>query len=268
MTTATLTHAAPSRPSPASGISPLRSSLVFISRSLLHSMRDGEGLVMAIALPVILMLLFTLVFGGAIQADGRYIDYVVPGIILICAGFGAASVAVSVSRDMTAGAMLRYRTMPVAAATAIVGHVVASVVRNLVATAVVIGVGLAIGFRPMADAWGWLGALGVVTLWILAVTVVFALIGMISTSPEAANGYGFILLFLPYVSSAFVPIETMPAWLRGFADYQPVTPIIETIRAVLVGGEPRALEAVLWCLGIVAVAGALAVWRFPRTRVR
>lgn len=274
MSTATLRTNDPTRPqatAPAArgtgGTSPLASSGIFIGRSLVHSMRDGEGLIMAIGLPVMLMLLFTTVFGGAIQGEG-YIDYVVPGIILTCAGFGAASVAVSVSRDMTAGAMLRYRTMPIAAATAIVGHVVASVVRNLVATAVVIGVGLLIGFRPTADAVGWLGALAVVTLWILAVTAVFALIGLVAGSPEAANGYGFIILFLPYVSSAFVPIETMPQWLHGVADLQPVTPIIETLRGLLMGGETRALEAVLWCLGIVLVAGVLAAWRFPRTRVR
>lgn len=253
---------------PVGGVSPLRSSGVFIGRSLLHSLRDGEGLLMAIALPVLLMLMFTLVFGGAIQSGGGYIDYVVPGIILTCAGFGAASTAVSVSHDMTAGAMLRYRTMPIVAATAIVGHVVASVVRNLVATAVVIGVALAVGFRPGADAWGWLGALGIVSLWILAVTAVFALIGLIAGSPEAANGYGFLLLFLPYVSSAFVPITTMPEWLQPIAEHQPVTPIVETIRSLLVGGDGRPIEAALWCAGIIAVAGALALWRFPRTAVR
>ncbi|MCH1882430.1 ABC transporter permease [Agrococcus sp. ARC_14] len=266
--TPTITTATEPRPAARRGVSALRSSGVFIGRSLLHSIRDGEGLLMAIALPVMLMLVFTVVFGGAIQGDGGYIDYVVPGIILTCAGFGAASTAVSVSRDMTAGAMLRYRTMPIVAATAIVGHVVASVVRNLVATAVVIGVALAIGFRPTADVWGWLGAVGVVTLWILAVTAVFALIGLVAGSPEAANGYGFVILFLPYLSSAFVPIDTMPEWLRGVADHQPVTPIIETIRALLIGGDGRALEAVLWCVGIVVVAAVLAAWRFPRTRVR
>lgn len=248
-------------------VSVLRSSGIFIRRSLMLSLRDGEGLLMAIALPAMLMLMFTVVFGGAIQGEG-YIDYIVPGIILTCAGFGASSTAVSVSRDMTAGAMLRFRTMPIVSATSIVGHVVASVVRNLVATAVVIGIAFAIGFRPDADAAGWLSALGIVTLWILAVTSVFALIGLIAGSPEAANGYGFIILFLPYVSSAFVPIETMPDWIVPLAEYQPVTPIIETIRAELVGGEPQLLAAVAWCVGILLVATVLAAWRFPRTPIR
>ena len=253
---------------PARGISAARSGGIFISRSLRHSLRDGEGLIMAIALPVLLMLMFTIVFGGAISGDGDYIDYIVPGIILTCAGFGAASVSVSVSHDMTDGAMLRFRTMPIVAATAVLGHVVASVVRNLAATAIVIGVALSIGFRPTADFGGWLGALGVVTLWILAVTAVFAVIGLVAGSPEAANGYGFILLFLPYLSSAFVPIDTMPEWIRGVATHQPVTPIIETIRALLIGGEGRPVESLLWCGGIIVVAAALAAWRFPRTGVR
>lgn len=250
------------------GISAARSSGIFIRRSLLLSVRDGEGLLMAIALPALLMLMFTVVFGGAIQHDGRYIDYIVPGIILTCAGFGAASTAVSVSRDMTAGAMLRFRTMPIAASTSIVGHVIASLVRNLVATAVVIAIAFALGFRPRGDFLGWLGALGIVSLWILAVTSVFAVIGLIAGSPEAANGYGFIILFLPYVSSAFVPIETMPDWLAPVAEQQPVTPIIETIRAGLIGGEGRPAASLLWCLGIIAAATVLALWRFPRTRVR
>ncbi|GAB3816463.1 ABC transporter permease [Tessaracoccus terricola] len=265
MTTTSLPENTGARPV---GTHPVRSSLVFIRRSLVHSLRDGEGLLMAIALPVFLMLTFVLVFGGAISSGGDYIDYVVPGIILTCAGFGASSTAVSVSRDMTTGAMLRYRTMPISAPTALVGHVVASVVRNLVATAVVIGVGLLIGFRPDAGLAGWLTALGVVTLWILAVTAVFALIGLVAGSPEAANGYGFVLLFLPYVSSAFVPVSTMPGWLQPVAEHQPVTPIIETIRAALLVGEARPVAAVAWCVGIIVVAGLLAAWRFPRTPVR
>lgn len=106
------------------------------------------------------------------------------------------------------------------------------------------------------------------TLWILAVTAVFALIGLVAGSPEAANGYGFVLLFLPYVSSAFVPVSTMPEWLQPVAEHQPVTPIIETIRAALLGGEARPVAAVAWCVGIIVVAGLLAAWRFPRTPVR
>ncbi|WP_404311600.1 ABC transporter permease [Agrococcus terreus] len=252
------------------GVGPLRAGAVFTGRSVRHSLRDGEGIVMAIALPVLLMLLFTLVFGGAIQGDGGYIDYVVPGIVLLCSGFGAASVAVSVSRDMTAGAMRRFRSLPIPAATALVGPVVASLLRNLLATAVVIGVALLIGFRPDAGPAAWLAALGLVALWILTITTLFAFVGLVAGSPEAANGYGFGLLFLPYVSSAFVPIATMPEWLRPLAQHQPITPLTESLRALLTGGDAGAqpLVAVAWCVGAIAVAGALVAWRFPRTAAR
>lgn len=250
-----------------SGVGVGRASSVFIGRSLRHSLRDGEGLLMAIALPVIMLLMFTFVFGGAIQAEG-YIDFVVPGVILVCAGFGASSVAVSVNRDITRGAMRRFRTMPIPSATALSGHVVASVIRNLVATAIVVAVAIGIGFRPTTDPLAWLGALLLVTGWILAITTLFAFLGMVSSSPEAANGYGFALLFLPYLSSAFVPIETMPAILQPIARHQPVNPLVESIRGLLVGGEAPLSASITWCVGITTVALVLIVWRFGRDRDR
>jgi len=257
-------------PAPAAhrGVGPLSSSGIFIGRSLRHSLRDGEGMIMAIVLPVMLMLMFTYIFGGAIQADG-YVDFVVPGVILICAGFGASGVAVAVNRDVTLGAMRRFRTLPIRSATVLAGHVVASLLRNLLATAIVIGVAIAIGFRPTGGAPEWPVAIALVALWILAITALFAFIGLVSSSPEAANGYGFALLFLPYLSSAFVPIDTMPGWMQPVATHQPVNPLVESIRALLVGqGEAQVGVAVAWCLGIVLVAATLIVWRFRRSRDR
>lgn len=141
------------------GTGPIAASRVFVGRSLRHSLRDGEGLSLAIVLPVMLMLLFTFVFGGAIDSGGGYVDFVVPGIIVLCSGFGAASVAVSVNRDLTGGAMQRFRSLPMPAATCLVGHVVASVLRNLLATAVVVGVALLVGFRPVAGVGEWCAAI-------------------------------------------------------------------------------------------------------------
>lgn len=257
-------------PAPRTGIGPLRSAAVFISRSLRQNLRDGEALLMAILLPVLLMLVFTYVFGGAIADDGSYLTYVVPGIILVCAGFGASGVAVSVNRDVTTGAMNRFRTMPIASATVLVGHVVASLLRNLVATAIVVALGIALGFRPTATAIEWVAAAGVVGLYILAITAIFAVIGLVAGSPETANGYGFVLLFLPYASSAFVPVETMPTWLRGFAEHQPSTPVIETIRGLLTGTEIGSAGPVgaVWCLGAIVIAGVLAAIVFPRRTAR
>ncbi len=264
----TRTATAPIATAPAArrDVGPVRSSGIFIGRSLRHSLRDGEGMIMAIALPVLLMFVFTYIFGGAIKAEG-YVDFVVPGVILICAGFGAAGVAVSVNRDVTLGAMRRFRTLPIHSATVLAGHVVASLLRNLVATGIVIGVAVLIGFRPTATPAQWLVALTLVAVWILAITALFAFIGLVSSSPEAANGYGFALLFLPYVSSAFVPIDTMPAWMRPVATHQPTNPLVESIRALLVDqGEAAVGVSLAWCLGIAAVAAALIAWRFPRRR--
>ena len=160
---------------------------VFVRRSLLRSLRDGESLMMAILLPVLLMLMFTFVFGGALEPGGGYVDYVVPGIILTCAGFGASSTALYVAGDMRAGIVDRFRTMPLRSGAVLTGHVVASLVRNLLATGVVILVAVVVGFRPTAGVLGWLGALAIIALYILAITYLFAAIGLAARSPEGAT---------------------------------------------------------------------------------
>jgi ABC-2 type transport system permease protein len=239
---------------------------VFVGRSIRHSLRNMDALVMAIALPIMLMLLFTYVFGGAIDPSGQYVNYVVPGIILLCAGFGSSSTAVDVAGDMTNGIIDRFRTMPIRSANVITGHVVASLARNLVATCVVICVALLVGFRPSASILEWLGAAGVITLFILTFTWLYAAIGLVAGSPSAASGYGFALLFLPYLSSAFVPTDTMPTWLRGVADNQPITPVIETIRGLLTGTpiHDHAWWAVGWCVLILLGSYVWSSWAFGR----
>ena len=231
---------------------------IFIKRSLIHTLRTPDVMVMAIALPVMLMLLFTFVFGGAIDSKGSYVDYVVPGIILLCAGFGASSIAVDVAQDLETGIIERFRTMRIRSWAVLTGHVVSSLVRNLVATGVVIGVALAVGFRPVASPIEWVAAIAVVAFWILAITYLYAAIGLAAGSPGAASGYGFALLFVPYLSSAFVPVDTMPTWLRWIAQNQPVTPIVETIRGLLMhtplGSSP--LLALGWCALILVIAVA------------
>lgn len=243
---------------------------VFVGRSLRHSLRNTEALMMAILLPVMLMLLFTYVFGGALDPGGDYVDYVVPGIILLCAGFGSSSTAVDVAGDMTNGIIDRFRTMPIRSLCVVAGHVAASLARNLLATGVVIGVALLVGFHPTAGFAHWLAAIGIVLLFILAFTCLFAAIGLVAGSPAAASSYGFALLFLPYLSSAFVPTSTMPVWLRGVANHQPITPVIETIRGLLTGTPigDQAWWAIGWCAAITLVAALWGMWTFPRKAAR
>ncbi|MCV0335498.1 MULTISPECIES: ABC transporter permease [unclassified Microbacterium] len=253
-------------PSPRPRLRGLTAEAVFVGRSLRHSLRDGESLLMAIMLPVMLMLMFTWVFGGAIDPSGAYVDYVVPGIILTCAGFGASSTAVYVANDMRTGIIDRFRTMPLRAGAVLTGHVVASVLRNLIATAIVIGVGVLVGFRPSASAGEWVGLAALIALYILAITYLFAAIGLAAGSPEGANGYGFVLLFLPYLSSAFVPVASMPEWLQPVAANQPITPIVETIRGLLTDApvQSEAWWAIGWCVVILAIAVAWGAWLFRR----
>ncbi len=222
---------------------------------------------MAVVLPVMLMLLFTYIFGNAIDPSGGYVDYVVPGIILLCAGFGSASTAVSVANDMTTG---HHRPLPHhadpqrgRAHRARRREPRAQPRRHRV---VVVVVALLVGFRPTATPLEWVAVFGLVALWILAITYLFAAIGLAASTPEAASGYGFILLFLPYLSSAFVPVDTMPDWLQWIAENQPITPIIETLRSLLMGTPmgDSAWWAVGWCVVIIAGSVAWGAWLFRR----
>jgi ABC-2 type transport system permease protein len=241
-------------------------SIALIGRSMRHSIRSVDALLTAVMLPVMLLLLFVYVFGGAIEADGRYVDYVVPGIVLLCAGFGAATTAVSVNADMTSGVIDRFRSMPIAASAPLTGHVVASVARNLVSIALVLGTALVVGFEPTAGPLEWLGVLGVLLAFMTAVSWLAAAFGLLARSAESAGAFSFFVLFLPYLSSAFVPPETMPAGLQAIAEHQPITPITETLRSLLLGTPGGdALVALAWCLGF-AVLGAVAAAALFRSR--
>jgi ABC-2 type transport system permease protein len=228
-------------------------SRVMIIRCLRRSRRDPEAFFTALMLPIVLMLLFVYVFGGALRTGGAYVNYVVPGLIVLCAGFGAGTTAVSVAADMTNGILDRFRSMPISSSSILVGQIVASLVRNLTATFLVIGVAMAIGWRPTAAPLHWLAAIAMVALFVLALSWLAAAIGLLANSVEAANSVTFVLMFIPYVSTAFVPAHTMPAVLRAFAEHQPFTPVIETLRGLWMGRtstgaslEHEALLAVAW----------------------
>lgn len=255
--------AGPARP-PAGGWL-LADTTASIGRSLRRSMRTPDTLIMGIVLPVMLLLLFVYVFGGAIADDGRYVDFVVPGIVLLCAGYGASTTAMSVAQDMTGGLMSRFRTLPMRPSAILTGHVVESLVRNAVSTALVVGVAFAAGFRPTAGAGGWFATALLVGLYVLALTWVAVCIGLVASGPEAASGFSFAIMFLPYVSSAFVEPSTMPRALEVIATYQPVSPVVDTVRAWLVGAPGgRVWAALAWCVAVMLVARVVAVVLFRR----
>ncbi|MBT2444654.1 ABC transporter permease [Streptomyces sp. ISL-36] len=235
-------------------------------RGIRLSRRDIDAVITSMMLPIMLMLIFVYFFGGAIDTGTRYVTYVVPGVLILCSGFGAASTAVSVSEDMKGGIIDRFRTLDVGGTPILAGHVDASVARNLLATCLVFGVAFLIGFRPSATAFGWLAAIGLLIAFITAISWLSAAVGLLTKSPEAAGGATFFMMFLPYPSSAFVPIDTMPGWLHGFAEHQPVTPVIESLRGLLldqpVGSTPWI--ALAWCAGILAIAVAASGALFSR----
>lgn len=239
---------------------------VMVQRSIRHIYRGIDGLLMSFILPVMMLLMFVYVFGGAMNVGTDYINYVVPGIILLTAGWGGASTATTVTVDMTEGIIDRFRSLPIPNWSPIVGHVTASVVRNLFVTALVFGVAFLMGFRPVAGFVEWLGVIGLLSLFVLAITWVSVIFGLLARTVDAASGFAFIVIFLPYVSSAFVPTETLPTWLQGFAANQPVTPIIETTRALLMGTPvgSNGVLAIAWCVGILVLAVPVSVWVFKR----
>ena len=242
-------------------------SLTMIQRTMRHITRNLESLLLGVFLPVMILLLFVYVFGGAIDTGDRaYINYVVPGIIILSAGYGAARTAESVSRDMTVGLIDRFRSLPILSASVLTGHVVTSVVRNLFSTLLVIVVALLIGFRPAADPLEWLAALGILVLYILAISWLGVIVGLVASSTDGASAFSFFVLFLPYVSSAFVPTETMPKALHFIAENQPYTHVIETIRALTTGSPigSHGLLALAWTGGITVVSYALAAYLFKR----
>jgi ABC-2 type transport system permease protein len=239
---------------------------IMLRRSYRLSMRNVDGLLTAILLPVILMLLFVVLFGGAIATGTEYVTYVVPGVILLSAAFGAATTSVSVSSDLKGGMIDRFRSMPIAPWSVLAGHVGASWLRNLVAAVIVVGVAVAIGFRPTAGPLEWLLVAGLLSLFILAISWLAAAVGVLANSPEAASAFSFFAMFLPYVSSGFVPIETLPGWLQGFASHQPVTPLMESVRALLTGmpvGDSLLLSATWW-VGLTLAWFGIAAWSFAR----
>jgi len=252
--------AIPGRTNPATDL------LIMAGRGLRMSSRQIDALLTSLMLPVMLMIVFVYLFGGAISTGTKYITYVVPGVMLLCAAVGSAGTAVSVCQDMTGGIADRFRSMDTGGAAVLGGHVMANVVRNIASTILVFGVAFAIGFRPHATLAGWFGAAGILLLFLAAVSWLCAAAGVLARSPESASGCMFALMFITYASSAFVPIRTMPSWLHGFAGHQPATPVIETLRGLLlrtpVGTSPW--QAIAWCGGILAVSVAACAMLFRR----
>jgi len=240
-----------------------RDSRTMLRRNLIRMLRYPSMTLVLIAIPVIFQMLFVYVFGGTMGAglggtDGRaaYANYVVPGILLLSIASGATSTAATIAMDMTDGIIARFKTMAIFRPSVLTGHVLGNLIQAVLSLALLIGVALLIGFRPNANAVEWLAAAGILVATAFAIIWLSVALGLVSKTVEGASNLPMPLILLPFLGSGFVPTESMPAAVRWFADYQPFTPIMETVRGLLLGTGigNNAWLAVAWCAAITVVS--------------
>lgn len=243
---------------------------VLTGRSLRHILRSPDTIVTTAVTPIALMLMFVYVFGGAIDTGPQsYIDYMLPGILLITVASGIAYTAFRLFLDMQGGIFERFQSMPIARSSVLWGHVLTSLVANTVSLAIVVGVALLMGFRTGAGLLDWLAVAGMLVLFTLALTWVAIIAGLTAKTVDGASAFSYPLIFLPFISSAFVPTDTMPGPVRWFAENQPVTSIVNSIRD-LFAQQPVGADiwiALAWCLGLLVVAWVVSM-RLYRRRLR
>jgi ABC-2 type transport system permease protein len=246
---------------------------VLAKRSILRIRRQPDLLVGFTIQPIMFVLLFVYVFGGAIETPGfeDYTDFLIPGIIVQSMVFGGFVTALGLAEDLKKGLIDRFRSLPMWTPAVLTGRVTADIVTNVIQLVIMFTVGIAVGFRFATDAPEILAGILLLLLIGYAFSWVFAFIGLIASSPEASNAYGFTILFpITFISSAFVPTETMPSWLQPFAEYNPFSTMVDAARALFLG-VPAGNDvwgALLWCLAIIAVFGPLSAWRYRRAVTR
>ena len=230
---------------------------VMLGRSLRHIGRSLDTIITVTIMPIAMMLLFVYVFGGAIHSGAdNYVNYLLPGILLMAIGSGVAYTSYRLFMDMQRGIFERFHSMPIARSAALWGHVLTSLVSNAISVAVIILVALIMGFRSPAGILAWLGVAGILGLFTLALTWVAAIAGLSATSVDGAGAFAYPIILLPFISSAFVPTQSMPPVVRAFAENQPVTSSVEAIRSLL-ANQPVGNSlwvALAWCLGLLLVA--------------
>ena len=242
-----------------------------LGRSLRHIGRSPDTIMTTAVMPIIMLLLFVYVFGGAIQAGtDTYVNYLLPGILLVTIASGVGYTAYRLFLDRQGGIFERFRSMPIAPSSVLWAHVLTTVLATLTSVAVVVGVALLVGFRSSAGVLAWLEALGILALFTLALTWLTVTPGLTATSADGATGFAYPLLFLPFISSAFVPTAGMPGPVRAFAEHQPVTVIVDGLRSLL-AGQPVGSDiwvALAWCAGLLVLGYAVAMLTFRRTLAR
>ena len=245
----------------------LRDTTALLGRSLRHILRSPDTIITTAVTPIAMLLMFVYVFGAAIHTgDGKYVNYLLPGILLITVASGVAYTALRLYTDISGGILERFQSMPIARSAILWAHVLTSLIANLISLVLVVLVAVAIGFRSGAGVVAWLEVLGIIVLFTLALTWLAVIAGLAAKSPDGAGAFAYPLLFLPFVSSAFVLTAGMPGPVRWFAEHQPVTSIVNTLRN-LYAEKPLGDDlwiALAWCVGILVVAWVLAARTYHR----
>jgi ABC-2 type transport system permease protein len=238
-----------------------------LGRSLRHVTRSMDTIITVTIMPIAFMLLFVYVFGGAIRAgNGNYVNYLMPGILLIAIASGIAYTAVRLFTDLQSGIFERFHSMPIVRSSVLWAHVLTSLVANMISVVVIVGVGLLIGFRSSAGVLAWLAVAGILILFTLTLTWIAVIAGLSAKTAEGAGAFAYPIIFLPFISSAFVPTASMPGPVRAFAENQPVTSVVNTIRA-LFEQQPAGNDiwiALAWCVGVLVVAYVVAMAAYRR----
>ena len=246
----------------------LDDTAVLTGRSMRHVTRSLDTIVTVAITPIALMLLFVYVFGGAIDTGSEpYVNYLLPGILIITIGMGISYTAFRLFTDLRSGIFERFHSMPIARSSVLWAHVLTSVVSNVISLAIVVLVALLMGFRSPAGVLGWLAVLGILVLFTLAATWIAVIAGLSAKTVDGVSAFSYPIILLPFISSAFVPTDSMPGPVRAFADHQPVTSIVDAIRD-LFAQQPVSADiwvALAWCLGILVAAYALAMRTYHRT---
>jgi len=240
---------------------------VMLGRSMRHIFRSLDTIITVTIMPIALMLLFVYVFGGAIQTGtDKYVNYMLPGILLIAISSGIAYTAYRLFTDVQRGIFERFNSMPIAHSSVLWGHALTSLVSNAISIVVIIFVALIMGFRSSAGILSWLAVAGILGLFTMALTWVAAIAGLSAKTIDGASAFSYPIIFLPFISSAFVPTESMPFAVRVFAEHQPVTSIVEALRALL-SGQPVGNDiwvAIAWCVGVMVVAYFFAMRAYKK----
>lgn len=245
----------------------LGDTVVLTGRSLRHITRSLDTIITTAVTPIAIMLLFVFVFGGAIDTGTEsYVAYLLPGILLITVASGVAYTALRLFTDLKSGIFERFQSMPIARSAGLWAHVLTSLAANGLSIVVVVGVAVLLGFRSGANVLQWLAVAGILALFTLALTWLAVIAGLAAKTPDGAGAFAYPLIFLPFISSAFVPTESMPGPVRAFAEYQPVTSIVDALRALLAGEAVTAdlWIALAWCGGILVVSYAVAMMVYRR----